>query len=182
MTSLFADTRLRNVGNDAEAIAEQFMAAVPNVKRVIDVSNVIDWQRREVDRRCELANGAWVNVEIKSDRHIHTSRNFSFELARLHHTATPEHCAYLGWSVFSEADRLLVWCPPAQRLYSFLTDDVRRGMQRYTQEVRGNMRTAIVTTDDKRTTINILVPLSYIPHNVYARAETAWRLEHKGER
>jgi hypothetical protein len=172
VSSLFEDRRLLHVGQEGEQIAASFFAwtgwGTPE-----DVRADPFWQRQEVDYRLHLKAGDVTTVEVKSDQHIGRSGNVLFELLRIHHTseATP---AYLGWSVFSAARWLLVWCPPTGRLYLIAMRELRRGFQAYTLATRPNARLSVVSTDTARTTINVLVPLGYVNHQVYCRIGEGW--------
>lgn len=172
-SSLFEDGKLLIVGQDAEDIVRDFFNSTPQITETEDLRAIPEWQQKEVDYRIHSSVSTLL-VEVKSDQHIGKSRNALFELLRLHHTAQPEHCAYLGWSVFSEADRIFVWCPTTRELYIFQTPDLRRAMQGYTYEQRKNMRIEIVVTDTKRTTINILIPLDYVSYHVYQKTQKGW--------
>lgn len=171
---MFRRTDLVPKGDEAEAVAESFLASVALVTAVTNVTRDADWQKRKVDYLLTFADGSMGKVEVKSDRHIASKRNALFELMRIHHTAAPEHCAYPGWSVVSEADRFLIWCPPAAQLFFMNAADLRIGMQQYTREARRSMMVNIQESDATRTTINILVPLSYVPHRVYGRVNGEW--------
>ncbi len=172
MTSLFGDGRLMGIGKEGEAVAFAFMSNLSHAG-IEDVRADPVWQARDVDYRFTRMDGSTINVEVKSDRHIATTGNVLFELLRIHHSA--ERCAYLGWSVFSWADRLLVWCPPAERLYLFEVLALREAMQTYTQEARQSMKLRVIATDTQRTTISVLVPLALVPHRAYAHSYGAWR-------
>ena len=172
-SSLFEDSNLLLVGQDAESIVMDFLNSFKQITKKDDLRLDKEWQEKDVDYRIETANGEML-IEVKSDQHIGKSGNVLFELIRLHHTAKSEHCAYIGWSVFSAADRIFVWCPPTRKLYIFKTPDLRRAMQGYTYEQRKSMRIEIVVTDTKRTTINILVPLAYVSYHVYQKNAKGW--------
>lgn len=160
-------------GSDGEARAYDFLSRLSHA-HIEDVRSDSFWQQRDVDYLFTRMDDSVLTVEVKSDRHIAQSGNVLFELARLHHTSR-DVCAYLGWSVFTEADRLLVWCPPAERLYVFVVSELRSAMQRYTQKTRQLMKLNIVSTDTLRTTINILIPLTEVPHRVFACVNNRWQ-------
>jgi len=171
--SLFQRPDLMPIGEAAEAVAKSFFNTLPLEKPPIDVRHDPKWQAKKVDYLLPLKGGGMEYAEVKSDRHIAFKGNALFETLRIHHTA--QTCAYLGWSVVSLSQKIYVWCPPAQRLFVYRTRDLQRGMQEYTQRTRGAMRLAIVETDATRTTINILVPLQYVPHRIYRFAKQ-WEL------
>lgn len=167
---------LMQIGNEGESVVQDFFAYVLRGVQLDDVRRDPAWQEKDVDFRAHFSTGV-LNIEVKSDRWIDRSENVLFELCRIHHTAQPKYCAYLGWSVFSAADRVLVWCAPSSRLFVFEADQMRAGMQRYTQKARKDMNLAIVDTDEQRTTINILVPLDFIRHKSYRRTNGIWTLD-----
>lgn len=172
MSSQFDDPRLMEIGDAAEAVAVAFLRALPHVRQVRDVTRDATWQAREIDLRVEDARGAWHGIEVKSDRHIARTGNVLFELVRVHHSAPV--CAYLGWGVFSQAAWLFVWCPPAERLYTFNVTALREAFQRHTAAERSKLRLSVVPTDARRTTINVLVPLALVPHTAYVRVGAGW--------
>lgn len=163
-------------GRKGEDAALHFLSMFQS-DQITDVRDDPYWRERDVDFLLHKSSGAVVKLETKSDRHIAQTGNVLFELMRIHHTAGHEHCAYLGWSVFTEAHHLLVWCPPANRMYVFGVADLRRAMQAYTRKTRQFARLKVVTTDTARTTINVLIPLRLVPHKVYTRADKTgvWR-------
>lgn len=164
---------LYEAGRRAEDWVLEYLNQVPGVGEIQDVRDDPMWQRKDVDFIVRFAFGEEVKVEAKGDRHIHKG-NVLFEPFRIHHTASPEHCGCLGWSVFSEAERVLVWCEPVSRLYFFEMDALRRGMQRYTHEARPNINSRWISTDTERTTFNIYIPLRYVPHRVYEFVGGLW--------
>lgn len=172
---LFENPELKPKGDYAEVVVCEFLRRCPGVAQVEDVRDDPAWQQQDVDYRVTLTSGTARGVEVKSDQHIARSGNVLFELARLHHTARPERCAHLGWSVFSAADWLLVYCPPARALYWFSFAALRGGMQAYMKDSRDKARLALIATDSQRTTLNILIPLAYVPHAVYAQTPAGWR-------
>lgn len=156
------DGDMMDEGRVAERIVAGWLASEYD-GRVISVVDDPEWQEREVDflvtsptRRTALT------VEAKSDRHIANSGNVLFELARVHHTAST--VAYNGWSVFSQAELLVVYCPPASSLYVMRMQHLREGLQAYCRAVRGAMRVIVTPTDTDRTTINVLIPMDYVPN------------------
>jgi hypothetical protein len=163
---------LMKIGSEAEEVVISMFAQVMPQVQLEDVRDLAEWQRVDVDFRAHFPDGKIINLEVKSDQHITSKGNFVFELARITHEA--EDCALLGWSVFSEAQRVLIWCPPSKILYVFHMTDYRKAMQRYTQEKRQEMRLSIITTDRARTTINILVPIKDVPYTMYTCPTGEW--------
>lgn len=171
---LFDNVSLRDAGEAAEEIVMDFFRAWQQIRQPVDdLRHDHDWQDKEVDFRLHLHSGNTLLVEVKSDKHIGKSRNALFELCRIHH-ASEATCAYLGWSVFSESDRVVVWCPDTSELYIFWTADLRRAMQGYTHEKRKNSRIEYIASDNTRSTINILIPLEYVAYVVYQKRDGKW--------
>lgn len=179
--ALFSDRQLQVIGEQGEQVVREFFASLMPGVQLEDVRSVPEWQHQDVDYRARTTHGATLNIEVKSDRHIAQTQNVLFELMRIHHAADPKRCAYLGWSVFSAADRLVVFCPPSYQIFLFQTEKLRRGMQAYTREKRADMNLKIVTSDESRTTINVLVPLRYVPHQVFRLSFGRWLSERNPE-
>ena len=173
-TSLFEDRTLFEKGLAAEDVALDFLNSRPAITQIDDVRNVQEWQQKEVDFRITIAQREKMLIEVKSDKWLGKSGNVLFEYGRIHHTAKPEHCARLGWSVFSKADAFLIWSTHAEALHIFDSGDFRRAMQNYVGDFRGQIRTCVVPTDSRRTTINILVPIIYMPYKVYVKNGKGW--------
>jgi len=181
-SSLFENPTLLVKGQDAESIVQDFLHSwKSHITQVEDLREDTTWQERDVDFRVHMRTGTKLLIEVKSDKWLGVSRNVLFEVLRIHHTATPEHCARLGWSIFSGADRFFVWSPEIKSLYVFKTEDFRRAMQNYVKASRREANVSIVPTDSKRTTFNILVPITYVPYLVYAKREGKWELIGKYE-
>lgn len=171
--SLFGNGELLQIGKAAERMAESWFAS--QCLHWIDVSNHANYQRREIDfLATDYRTGHERTYEVKSDQHIHRSGNFLFEPVRIHHTAA-RNCAYLGWSVFTEADYILVWSPPAQCLYVVEASAARQGFQRYTAARRASTRITWITSDAARSTLNVLIPLRYIPHEIHIYHAGRWQ-------
>lgn len=160
MTSLFKDGALVAKGLVGEIAAQRFLAGLGNVSRVEDVRHVKQWQDVDIDYRAHLLNGSVVSFEVKTDSYIEASQNVAFELGRIHHTApTP---FYVGWGVFSKADFLLVYAPDSQAVYLFRFKLLREAMQHYTHEKRAGSNFKWIASDNTRTTLNVMIPLSEV--------------------
>lgn len=185
-TSLFEDQSLLLIGQVAEAIVIEFLKSLSHVVPPIDdLRDIEEWQKKEVDFRVTLKSGEVKLIEVKSDKHIGKSGRALFEVCRIHHvTDNPKHAVYPGWSTFSESDTIFVWCPTTLELFVFFTSDLRRAVQGYTQEARKSTRIDYVYSDSTRSTINILVPLTYLSYRIYRKNGEKWEqtLRHKAER
>lgn len=171
MSKLFGDGRLRIVGEQGEEVAKRFLDQW--YQGVKDVRSDPYWQQRDVD----FIVDQHLKIEVKTDNHIGNSGNFNFEVLRIQHFSEP--CAYLGWSVFSEATHFIVYCPPTEQIFTCKAEDAREGMQRYTVDTAGKIRLTSIASDSERTTINVLVPMRYIPHSVYINPDGYW---HKAQK
>lgn len=162
MSSLFnRGQELVSKGNDGESAVYEYLCFIYPKTQIEDVRANPYYQHREIDFRV-LEGETALTIEAKSDKHVHKG-NALFELCRIHHTS-PHTCAYLGWSVFTEAARVVVWNPPTRTIYDFDTAELRTGMQQYVSETRANANIHPVYTDDVRTTVNVYVPLRFVPH------------------
>lgn len=173
-TSLFQNGGLKRLGDEGERVIEAFLRRYPGVTDVKNVTEDREWQQKDVDFLAFLGARS-LKIEAKSDRHIARNKNVLFELARIHHTS-PETCAYLGWSVFSAADFLLVYNPPTRCIYQFRMPDLRSGMQQFTLATRRTLTLRLVESDSTRSTLNVYIPLSYVPHRRFQpKAGGAWQ-------
>jgi hypothetical protein len=100
-------------------------------------------------------------AEIKTDNHLGKSGNVLFEVLRINHTCDPEYSLTLGWSGRTPANYIIYYAPSINKIYTFKTSNLRKAMQRYTRESRKQTNINIVETDNIKTTINILLPISY---------------------
>lgn len=160
-------------GGTAEALAESFLRTHTSITQVKDVRSDPAWQRQDVDYLAWLATGVMLKVEVKSDAHIARSGNLLFELSHIHFSGNP--VVRPGWSVFSAANWLLVWCPASAQLYSFTSDSLRQAVRRYIQRAKADTRVAVVTTDRGWATVNVLVPTFYVEHRKYMRVNGLWQ-------
>jgi hypothetical protein len=174
---LFGDGELLEEGREGEEIVRQFLEKHPSVATVDDLRSDPHWQSKDVDYCANLhENGGKWYIEAKSDQHIARTQNVLFELARIQHSDDP--CARLGWSVFSEASYLMIWCKPKQFLYWIDVSSFRRGMQRYVTDARGTTKVVHVNSDNTRTTINVLIPIRYMPYRQFEYVGNGWKVKH----
>lgn len=161
-------------GRDGEAKVLSLLQSFSTVLHIDDVRDVPAWRARDVDFLVSKRNGEALRVEAKSDRYIASTGNFCFELARVHHKAGEFFRA--GWSVFSEATHVFVWCAEAGYMYEMSMDNVRAGFRQMVRSSK-QMQVSTVQTDRERTTLNVLVPLRYIEHARYTHAFGHWILK-----
>lgn len=175
MSSLFNNGALLPVGKQGEEAAYRFLNSMSNVTHVEDVRDIEAWQKQDVDYRITLQDKSVKRVEVKTDTRIEQTGNVLFELTRIHHTATT--CAYVGWSVFSQADFMLIYAPDTRAFRLFRFMDFRRVMQAYTRQKRDKTRVVWITSDDTRSTLNLLIPLVAVPHQHYVARGDGWQLK-----
>jgi hypothetical protein len=146
-------------GKEGERVVKEWLKTLPFVKSVLDVSDVEEKQRDEVDVEYELHDGRRLSGEIKTDNHLGVSGNFLVEVLRVNHTAPDEGAVTLGWFARSKAKYLFCYAPQVGKIYWGKFADLRRAFQEYAEKMRGKMTVSIVPTDAIKTTINFLVPL-----------------------
>ena len=152
-------------GNIAEMVVYSFLLSQDHITNVVDVTKNREYQDVEIDFTFDVGSLLY-GVEVKYDKHIGNTKNVIFELTRIHLTSQ-NHCAYLGWSVFSEADYIAVWCEPTQELYMIQTVKLRKAFQRYATAAKKSMQLRTIISDDTRLTINVLIPLSYVRYRKF---------------
>lgn len=173
LRELSYDGDMMREGREGEAEVYEMLRRMPAVLRVDDVRDDVAWRARDVDFLVHRMVVPMQQIEVKSDRYIAKTGNFCFELARIHHTG---EFFRAGWSVFSEATHVYVWSAEPRCIYAMRMSVIRSAFRQF---VRGNRQAqlALVQTDNQRTTLNVLLPLSYIPHDVYVRAFDKWVLK-----
>jgi hypothetical protein len=158
----------------AEEYAHEFLSEQRGVVRVIDVRKDAAWQRRDIDFRAVMKNGV-LNVEAKADRHISRTSNILFELCHINYEQPPERRTRPGWSVYSAAHLFLVYCPETGVLHSIKASDLRAALPHYARSARGQIKVTLSTSEQaKWATVNVLIPMQYVPHRRYIRAAGAW--------
>jgi hypothetical protein len=146
------------VGEHAEKIIKDWLERSDFT--IVDCRCDKEYQEKEIDYKI-VVNDTFVTAEIKSDYHLGETDNVLFEVLRINHTASPEHAMKIGWSARTEADRLLFYAPQSNKIYKISTDDYRKTMQEYTEEVRAETSITFVETDNIKSTINFLIPMEY---------------------
>jgi hypothetical protein len=163
-------------GIKAQNIVLKFLRDHPDVIGVDDMSQLKVMQEADVDCMIKTRDGLITLAEIKSDKWIGKSENILFEVLRINHTAPPDHCVTLGWSARTPAKYLIYYSPELERIYVIASDDLRRAMQKYTSETRKSSNISYVSTDNIKSTINILIPERYCKFKVYdlVQEEVPW--------
>lgn len=159
-------------GQNAESAALHWLKSAYPGAKIDDMRDNPIFQQKEIDFRVYLPSRVEL-FEVKYDKHIARTGNAVFELCRIHHTSLIA-CAYVGWGVFTESNRVLVWNFPTLTFYDFKTADLRAGMQRYVNETRQNANIRPVYSDNLRTTVNVYVPLRYVPHERHKWTGRFW--------
>lgn len=174
---LFGNGELLPIGKQGEQIAYHFLTRLPNVHHVQNVSDELDYRIKEIDFRVVFP-GATVDVEVKSDQHIGRSGNVLLEVLRFQWDEFP--FGRIGWALFSEAARLLVWCPSTSELYVFEMTTLRKALWQYVVSNLNTINLKIIPSDSRRTTLNVCMPLAYVSHAVYRCNAGNWYLSRKG--
>lgn len=167
MTNFNYEEKLRE-GAAAEDIAARFLARHKAVASVEDVRAARAWQQRDVDYRVRMTDGKVLNVEVKSDRWIGTTGNLLVEVCNLHFTGERGRAVRAGWTYFSQAYWLLLWCPTNARLYSLTMGALHKGLQRCVSAIGMQTQLSASVTEGRWMTVNALVPLHYVAHHQYA--------------
>ena len=150
-------------GNNAEEIVIRYLKGEPTVERVVDCRDDPERQNQEIDFEVFLKNGKKIFVEVKSDAYLGKSGNILFEFARINHTVSDlSFCAVRGWSIRSRATHFIYYAPAVESLYIIKTPNLRTAMQEYTKQARKNTHFDYVSTDEIKSTLNILIPISFV--------------------
>lgn len=149
------------VGLDGQNKVINFLRNNPEIIAVRDWSEVKETQEADIDCAIKTRDGNILLAEIKTDNHLGKSGNVLFEVLRINHTCDPEYSLTLGWSGRTPANYIIYYAPSINKIYTFKTSNLRKAMQRYTRESRKQTNINIVETDNIKTTINILLPISY---------------------
>lgn len=177
-SSLFRNGELVAKGDEGERACVHWIETIygSDIIEIHDVTEDPAYQPKEIDFCLSLWSGKSETFEAKSDKKIAAMKNFPFELGRIHHTSH-DFPFYLGWSVFSEADKVTFWCPPARSLYVLQTAEFREDMQRYVAEYKQHANVQPVYSDDLRTTVCVFVPMNYVRHKRYFLSGGLWTLD-----
>lgn len=169
---MFDSPGLYQTGLKTEMLVRRFLESLDFVQAIEDVRDNPDYQRREIDYVVSTPRGT-LAFEVKHDRHLGRSGNVLFELCRIHHTA--QKPAYLGWSVFSEADYFAIWGMQVERLYVFQARRFKASVQRYVATNRPRIQYTTIVSDPLRTTVCLLVPLTAISGYSIWQDNSGWQ-------
>ena len=148
------------VGKKAEEIVLAFLKSRPDVLGVNDFRELRAVQEADIDFAIKTIDGRVTLAEVKSDRHMGITENVLYEVLRMNHTCIPEKSCVLGWSARTPAQYILYYSPKLKKLYQFRSEQLRKAFQKYTQDVR-KPNFDFVPTDKIKTTLNVLIPISY---------------------
>ena len=148
------------VGKKAEEIVLAFLKSRPDVLGVNDFRELRAVQEADIDFAIKTADGRVTLAEVKSDRHMGITGNVLYEVLRMNHTCIPEKSCVLGWSARTPAQYIFYYSPKLKKLYQFRSEQLRKAFQKYTQDVR-KPNFNFVPTDKIKTTLNVLIPISY---------------------
>jgi hypothetical protein len=150
-------------GKNAEEIIMRYLEGEPTVDHIIDCRDDPECQNQEIDFDVFLKNGKKIFVEAKSDTHLGVSGNILFEFARINHTVSNlDFCVRNGWSIRSRATHFIYYAEAVESLYIVKAPNLRTAMQEYTKQARKNTHFDYVSTDDIKSTVNILIPISFV--------------------
>lgn len=149
-------------GKSAESIVKKWLLGVGEVAEIQDVSNVKEYQEREIDFLITMRDGRKITAEIKSDLNTGKTRNVVFELLRVNHTARDDAAFVMGWSARSQAEHVFYFSVTENKIYSFTMAALRAAAR----AVFGGKSPKVVAipTDSIKSTIVLLVPVSGIKH------------------
>lgn len=153
-------------GQRGEQIVIEWLSNRDEIESIIDVRQDQSMQRDDVDLQI-TTNQKIVLIEIKTDKHLGLSNNILFEKARINHVTTDSaNCVTLGWSVRSSADWIIYYGPSVNKLYLIRLHDLQRAFQKYSKDARDKINVKIIPTDEIKSTVNVLIPMSYVERNI----------------
>ncbi len=162
----------------AESIASHFLRHQPQVVQVDDVRHLTYWRKQDVDFIARMQNHRFVPVEVKSDVHIASSGNVLYEMC----SGFSRKGGNRGWALYTAAEKVLVWCPDNNILYSFTTGDMRQALIDYLSLQNHSALVRQSTSNNKTwATINLLIPLTHVPHTQYGFIRGEWVAVYKGD-
>lgn len=167
----------RKRGDEAEEVVLEFLRNNPEYLDVDDWSDLKAVQKADVDCAITTKDGHVILAEIKNDSYLGVTGNVLFEVLRIYHKSDPDRSVGLGWSGKTPAKYIFYYAPnDNNRIYRFKTETLRKAMQDYTNSIRkkknGRINISQVFTDETKTTINILIPISFFSRDSYEIYET----------
>lgn len=162
MSKHLSDDR-NNAGSKGEAAVHDWLVQLYGLPRVMVAEKRL--QDANVDFVVLPKGEPKLYIEAKADRNIERSGNFAFELGRIKHDLPLSHFFYPSWFIASQANALVVYGPFRRLLYVMSMTEARRAANEYVREQRGRTQWRAVFTDFHRTSINLLMPVSEVPHD-----------------
>jgi hypothetical protein len=146
------------LGREGERIVLRWLWQHPTVVGVTDVRELRVTREADIDCFVKTRDGRITLAEIKTDQHLGVTGNVLFEILRINHTAPPEHAVTLGWAARSPARMLFYYAPSMAAIYACQFNEFRKTVQDWTRVVRAGAKISFVSTDNIKSTINLLVP------------------------
>lgn len=168
--SLFSE-QLRETGRTAEDFAYSLLVQLGG--NVVNVSELKEWQAKDVDYLVTFDGKQQLLIEVKSDKHISKTRNFNFEVLRFYHATGEQR---MGWSHFSAADYFFVW-DSVSRFYVFEAVNVRKQKDTLLNTNRPNVSFRLVVSDRTTSTLNLLIPIDRLTYTVWCYQYGEWTKE-----
>jgi hypothetical protein len=156
---------LMTIGKNNEQIIYNWFQE--NYKDVIDFREFRLAQRIDVDFGIETIDGNILLLELKSDKWISERGNLCFEVHRINHYVENKWF-YLGWGWRSPAQKIMIRNPNNGETFIFDFLNLRKEIAIIVGKLGKNLRTAIVETDDQKTTFNFLIPMDQLK-NIYKK-------------
>jgi hypothetical protein len=151
----------RETGRAAEELVIAWLRGRADIVKVDDLRDQPGMQAADVDVRIRHASGRDYFADIKSDRNLGESPNVLFEVLRINHEASPRNAVTLGWAARSASEFFFYYAPAKNQIWAFPAAALRKAFQEYTAKARRSIRFDVVITDPHRTTVNVLLPLSF---------------------
>ncbi len=135
-------------------------------QEILDLREFRIAQRMDVDFGITTVDRTIVLAEIKSDKWLGKTHKLLFENHRINHYVR-DKWFYLGWGWRSPAQKLIIRNPDTGHTCIFTFADLRAFIGRFIAGTGSRLQMQITETDDQKTTFNLLIPFSKIPHVLY---------------
>lgn len=162
MSKHLSDDR-NNAGLKGEHAAQNWLTQLYGAHRVIVADKKL--QDANVDFVVLPPGEETLYVEVKTDRVVERTGNFAFEMARIKHNRPLDRFFYPAWFISSQANTLVVYGPANRLIYVMSMTDARRVANEHIREYREKTQWRAVFTDFDRTSINLLMPITDVPHD-----------------
>lgn len=176
MSKHLSDDR-NNAGLKGEHAAQNWLAQLYGAHRVIVADKKL--QDVNVDFVVLPSGEETLYIEVKTDRVVERTGNFAFELGRIKHNRPLNQFFYPSWFIASQANALVVYGPVNRLIYVMGMANARRVANEYIREHREKTNWRAVFTDFERTSINLLMPINEVPHDLwqYNADARCWKME-----